>query len=272
MKKFILASVQVMFALCLVFGSGQSQSQASQPYVIEVSGSTSVYPLMEVFSETYSALHPVRINVNGTGSSDGISAANTGSSELGMSSRNLRSSELGYGLDEMRLAIDAIAVIIHPSNPIGNLSLEQVRDIYTGKVRDWSEIGGVPGPIAVVSREPGSGTRGAFEEILGFEDQLIAGALEFDGTGAVRASIAGNPQAIGYISLGSMDASVKPLGIAGVEPSVENVLNGSYGIARPFLILYRGDQIAQETRAFLDWMLGKEAQTIVGDKGYVPVQ
>lgn len=150
-------------------GNADQKGSEAKSYTIEVAGSTSVAPLMEKLGAAYHGANPaVTINVNGTGSSDGIKAANQKTSELGMSSRNLKAAEKGYGLTELVIAVDAIAAIVHPSNPVQNLSIEQIKAIYTGKIKNWKDVGGRNSPIAVVSREPGSGTRGAFEEIIGF--------------------------------------------------------------------------------------------------------
>lgn len=262
----------VLSAALVLAACGQTGSTtADGTYTIEVSGSTSVYPLIEQLASAFTAAHTgVRINANGTGSTDGITAAQTGTSEVGMSSRELKISELGYGLDELVIAVDAIAVVVHPTNVVSNLSIDMVRRIYTGEVTNWSQVGGPDAPIAVVSREPGSGTRGAFEEVVGFPGKLVAGAIEFDGTGGVRASVAGNPNAIGYVSLGSLDANVKALTIDGVEASSGNVVNGSYKVARPFILLYRENKISEQTRAFFDWVLSPEGQNIVG-RSYVKV-
>lgn len=273
MKKLSLLAVLLLAASISLFASGETDnSNGPSPYTIEVSGSTSVTPLMEKLAESYKTIVPhVSININGTGSSDGVKAANQGTSELGMSSRGLKTEEKGFGLDELVIAVDGIAVIVHPENPLNNLSLEQIQGIYTGSISDWSEVGGKAGKIAVISREPGSGTRGAFEEIVEFKDKLVLGATEFDGTGAVKAEVSKNVDAVGYISLGSVDASVKALKVEGIEASAANVVNGSFKIARPFLVLYRENNINAETRKFLEWILSSDGQAIAATN-WVPVK
>lgn len=262
----------LLAGLVLAAGLTVGCKKEGGPYTIEVSGSTSVSPLMERLGAKYNSLNPeITINVNGTGSSDGIKAANERTSELGMSSRELRPAEKGFGLTEVIIAVDAIAVVVHPSNPVSDLSLEQIKGIYTGAIKDWSEVGGNAGPIAVVSREPGSGTRGAFEEIVDFKDKLVLGAAEFDGTGGVRASVAGNPNAIGYFSLGSMDPQVKAVKVNGVEATAANVLNGTFKIARPFVVMYHEDKISKEGRKFMDWVMSPEGQKISATS-WVPVR
>lgn len=262
MKQSIILAVLGLALTAAAFARGK----ADGVYTIEVAGSTSVTPLMELLAAEYSAANPTtKVNINGTGSSDGIKAAAAGTSELGMSSRELSATEKGQGLTEQIIAIDGIAVIVNNANPVASLSLEQIRDIYTGAITDWTALsaGAKSGAIAVVSREPGSGTRGAFEEIVEFQDRLRSGATEFDGTGAVKAEISRNKDAIGYISLGSVDNSIKALSVEGITPSTQAVVDGTYKIARPFILLYKRQSLAQETQAFLDWIMSPAGQSIV---------
>jgi phosphate transport system substrate-binding protein len=267
MKRLALVLLMGIALLGPLFaaGSKDNSSQAGAPYTIEVAGSTSVTPLMELLAADYAKVRSnVKVNINGTGSSDGIKAAAAGTSELGMSSRELSAAEKGSGLDELIIAIDGIAVIVNNGTSLSSLTIAQVRDIYTGRITNWSDVApGKSGRIAVVSREPGSGTRGAFEEIVGFQDQLVLGATEFDGTGAIKAEISRNPDAIGYISLGSVDASIKTVPVEGIPATTDNVINGSYKIARPFIVLSRNAAIHQETKGFLDWIMGPAGQAIV---------
>jgi phosphate transport system substrate-binding protein len=272
MKRVFVVAFVWAFALSAVFagGSGETAGQ-SAPYTIEVGGSTSVTPLMEKFAEAYAKVRPhVKININPTGSGDGIKNAGT-LYQIGMSSRELTPAEQGQGFKAQTIAIDGNALIVNADNPAGSLSVEQIRDIYTGTISDWSQVSGgrKSGRIAVVSREAGSGTRGAFEEIVGFK-KLVAGANESTSTGAIKAGIAQNADAIGYISLGSLDGSVKALSVGGVEATSANVVNGSYKLARPFIVLSKADAHA-ESKAFLEWMLGPEGQAIV-KTSWIPVK
>jgi phosphate transport system substrate-binding protein len=220
---------------------------------------------MELLVAEYRKQHGnVTFNISATGSGDGIKAVPAETAEIGMSSRELSAAEKGTGIDEHLIAIDGIAAVVNAANPLSSLTIGQIRDIYTGVVTDWSQVGGRAGRIAVVSREPGSGTRSAFEELVKFQDKLVKGAIEFDGTGAVIAEISRNPEAIGYISLGSVNSSVKPLNVDGVAAATANVINGSYKISRPFLLLTkRGKSLNPETTAFLDWILSPPGQAIV---------
>ncbi|MCL2138005.1 MAG: phosphate ABC transporter substrate-binding protein [Treponema sp.] len=240
-----------------------------QPVTITVGGSTSVNPLMEMFIAEYSKNNSnVTFTVSATGSGDGIKGAAENTYEIGMSSRELSPAEIGTGIDGLIIAIDGIAVIINNANPVNSLSTDQIKDIYTGAVTRWEELGasanGKTGSIAVVSREPGSGTRGAFEEILKFQDQLVRGAIEFDGTGAIKAEVSRNVDAVGYISLGSLDSGIKALNVDGVAATTENVVAGTYLIARPFILVTKKNiTIRPQTQAFLDWIMGNEGQSIV---------
>jgi phosphate transport system substrate-binding protein len=193
-----------------------------------------------------------------------------------MSSRELTPAEKGTDLRELVIAIDGIAVIVNSNNPVTSLSQAEIKDIYTGKVSRWEQLGasarGKSGRIAVVSREPGSGTRGAFEEILKFQDQLVKGAVEFDGTGAIKAEVSRNADAIGYISLGSVDNTIKALGVDGTAASTANVVSGSYKIARPFILMTKKSvALNAQTQAFLDWIMGSDGQNIV-KKSWISVK
>jgi phosphate transport system substrate-binding protein len=275
MKKLSIAFLFAAFSAAALFpgaakeeGGGPAQGSAPQapaPYTVTVAGSTSVNPLMELLVAEYRKQHGnVSFNISATGSGDGIKAVPAETAEIGMSSRELSASEKGTGIEEHLIAIDGIAVIVNTANPLSNLTLDQIRDIYTGAVTDWGQVGGRAGKIAVVSREPGSGTRGAFEEIVKFQDKLVKGAVEFDGTGAVIAEISRNADAVGYISLGSVNSSVKALNVGGTAATTANVINGSYQISRPFLLLTkRGKSLNPETTAFLDWILTPPGQAIV---------
>ena len=270
MKKLTIAALLCAYVLGAVFAAGGKDAKA--PYTIEVGGSTSVTPLMELLAAGYQKANPnIKVNINGTGSGDGIKNAGV-LYQIGMSSRELTPAEQGQGLTEAVIAVDGIAVIVHGSNPVGNLTVEQIRDIYTGAITDWSQVSGGAkrGKIAVVSREAGSGTRGAFEELVGFQGKLLAGANESTSTGAIKAGVSQNADAIGYISLGSLDPSIKALSVGGVAASAANVVNGSYKIARPFILLY-GKNITAQSTAFVNWILSSAGQAIV-KTSWIPVK
>jgi phosphate transport system substrate-binding protein len=272
-----IKTIAILMVMALVLASAcnkgsKSTAASTAPYTIEVGGSTSVEPLMVLLDKEYQIAKPnIKANINPTGSGDGIKNAGT-LYQIGMSSRELTPAEQGMGLQETVIAIDGIAVIMNKESAVSNLTLDQIRDIYTGAITDWSQVSGgtKSGAIAVVSREEGSGTRGAFEELVGFQGKLRAGANESTSTGAIKAGIAQNPNAIGYISLGSVDDTIKAISVNGVAPTNENVVNGSYKISRPFIVL-TGSNIHAETRAFLDWILSPAGQNIV-KSSWIPVR
>lgn len=238
---------------------------------ITLAGSTSVEPFAELLAERYVAEHPASaaINVQGGGSSAGIQAAQSGSAEIGMSSRWLKEEE--RGLETILIARDAIAIIVHPSNPLSDLALNQVREIFTGRIENWASLGGSDRPITVVTREEGSGTRGAFEGLVMGEERITLASLRQDSNGAVRVMVAGDPGAIGYISLGIVDERVKPVSIEGVFPSQETVSSEAYGLVRPFLFLVRGEPqgLAKE---FIEYVLSPSGQEILEEEGLVGVK
>ncbi|BAC96395.1 ABC-type phosphate transport system, periplasmic component [Vibrio vulnificus YJ016] len=272
MKKTVIGAIALMSALTV--------TTASAKETISAVGSSSVTPLMEVFSETYMKKNPeVFIEVQGPGSSAGVKAAKNGSADLGMSSRDLKSSEKETALVEEVIARDGIAVVVNPKNTLKGLTAEQVSAIYKGEVTNWKQVGGEDKPIVAITRDTASGTRGAFEDILklkkkisGKEVSAISQRAQVaNGNGALKTMVASNPYAIGYISLGTVDESVHPLAIDGTDASIPNVKNGSYKVARPFLVLYKQGKPSAETQKFLDWMLTPEAQAIVEKKGYISV-
>ncbi|EGR4061996.1 phosphate ABC transporter substrate-binding protein [Vibrio cholerae] len=272
MKKTVIGAIALMGALAV--------TPVMAKETISAVGSSSVTPLMEVFSETYAKMNPeVFIEVQGPGSSAGIKAAKNGSADIGMSSRNLKDSEKEATLVEEAIALDGIAVVVHPSNAVKGLTAEQVSEIYKGEITNWKQVGGEDKPIVAITRDTASGTRGAFEDIMELKkkvaDKEVSAisqrAQVANGNGALKTMVASNPYAIGYISLGTVDTSVHALAVNGVEASVDNVKNGTYKVSRPFLVLYKQDKPSAEAKKFLDWMLSAEAQKIVADKGYITV-
>jgi len=258
--------------------SQEASGSVKNDITISVVGSTSVTPALELIATAYEKKNPnIRVDIQGIGSTAGVNAANDGTADIGMASRNLKESEGGYGLTEYILAFDGIAVVTHPSNPIKELDKETVTKIFTGEITNWSEVGGEDATIIVISREEGSGTRGAFDDIMDLEAKNDAGekyslivddAIIADGNGAVKANVASKDLGIGYISLSYIDASVQPLKVDGIDPTVDNIVNGSYKVSRPFLLLTKG-AVDAEVQAFLDFALGSEGQEMVKSK-WVP--
>ena len=240
---------------------------------VTLAGSTSVQPFVELLAEHYAVAYPEApaINVQAGGSTAGVQAAETGIADVGMSSRNLKEKELALGLQTLAIARDAIAIIVHPESPIMDLSLSEVREIFAGRLVNWSAVGGANEPIVVVTREEGSGTRGAFEELVMKEDPITARALRQDSNGAVRVIVAGHTAAIGYISLGIVDDRVRALDLDGIVPASDNVRNDTYPLARPFLFMWKTEP-SRSAQAFIDYVLSTEGQGLLAAEGLVPVE
>lgn len=217
------------------------------------------------------AVHPDRtVNVQGGGSTAGVKAAQTRAAQIGMSSRNLKKEEEASGLKATTIAFDGIALIVHRGNPLNGLTREEAARIFAGEIRRWEEVGGPAGDIHFVTREEGSGTRGAFEEMVMDKREIAPRALVQDSNGAVREIVANDPKAFGYISLGLVDARVKALAMDGIRPSEEAIVAKRYPIWRPFLFLTRGEP-AGPARNFIDYVLGPEGQRMLASEGLVPV-
>lgn len=254
-------------------GSGDSGSAASGSVVI--AGSTSVQPLSEAMSEVYMEENPdVTVEVQGGGSGQGIKSIEDGIADIGSLSREVGEDEKGSISEEYVIAKDGVAVIVNADVNVDDLSLEQIKGIYTGEIKNWSEVGGDNAEITVVSREEGSGTRGAFTEITGVTvddvDNTTKDALVQPSTGAVKETVSTTPNSIGYVSLGSLDDSVKVLTVEGVEATSENVVSGDYKIQRPFVYVV-GSEVSETAQAFIDFAMSDEGQKIVEENDFIPV-
>jgi phosphate transport system substrate-binding protein len=234
-----------------------------------VAGSTSVEPFAELLAEEYMSRHPeTHIYVQGGGSTAGIEAAISGAANIGMSSRNLADAE--KKLYAVTIAKDAIAVIVHPSSPMEDLPLDKIRDVFSGRIENWKELGGPNHPMDIVTREEGSGTRESFQKFVMGKEDISLGALVQDSNGAVRQVVSSDPNAIGYISLGLVNDQVKALRISGVQPNLANVNKGKYTLVRPFLFVFRGEPTGQ-ARSFLEFVLSPPAQELLLKEGLVPI-
>ncbi|MGI5983725.1 MAG: phosphate ABC transporter substrate-binding protein [Sakamotonia sp.] len=241
---------------------------------ISMSGSTSMEKFGNALAESFMEKYPdVTVTVEFTGSSAGVEAALSGASDIGNSSRNLKDEEKSAGAVENIVAIDGIAVAVDPKNTVTDLTKDQLIAIYTGEIKNWSDLGGENMPIVVVGREAGSGTRGAFEEILGIEDTCVY-ANELDSTGAVMAKVASTPGAIGYISLDAVDDSVIALKLEGAAPSAETIKSGEYFLSRPFVMATKGE-ISQQNelvKALFDYVYSEEGQELAASVGLITVE
>lgn len=190
-----------------------------------------------------------------------------------MASRDLKDEEKSSGISQSEMAIDGIGVITHKNNDVKSLTIDQVKDIYTGKITNWKEVGGKDAPIVVVSREDGSGTRDAFQEIIGYDStQLTKKAQISDGNGNIKSTVAGNENAIGYTSFSYLDESINSTQIDGVDPTAENAKSGKYKLARPFLLVYKEDSLSENGKRFIDYVLSEDRQKIVEEKGLIRVK
>jgi phosphate transport system substrate-binding protein len=251
--------------LFILFGVGCQRSKAG----ITVAGSTSVEPFAELLAEEYMSRHPEsHIYVQGGGSTAGIEAVTNRAAKIGMSSRNLIGEE--KNLYTVTIAKDAIAIILHPKNPVQDLSLNQIREVFAGKIKSWDKLGGASHPIILVTREEGSGTREAFQKFMMGKEDIGLEALVQDSNGAVRQVVASNPNAIGYISLGLVNNQIKALKISGVEPNLTDIKNGKYTLVRPFLFVFN-EEPGGEAKSFLEFVLSPAAQKLLSNEGLVPV-
>ena len=240
---------------------------------VSMSGSTSMEKLANAVAESFMEKYPnVTVTAEFTGSSAGIESVLAGSVDIGNSSRNLKDDEKSAGAAENIVAIDGIAVVADPANKVEDLTKDQLVSIYTGETKNWSEVGGDDQAIVVVGREAGSGTRGAFEELLDIADACVY-ANELDSTGAVMAKIASTPGAIGYVSLDVVDDSVKALKLDGVDATEENIKAGNYALSRPFVMATKGEISEQKTevQALFDYLTSDEGKALIKSVGLITV-
>ena len=274
-KRLIAAVSVVIVASSLIIGCGSSDTTISKKVndtTIAISGSTSVGPLVELEEEEFEANNQdVTIEINQTGSSSGIKDTISGTTEIGMSSRELTDEE-SKNLKEVTIAVDGIGVVVNKNNPVKNLTLEQIKDIFTGKITNWSEVGGEDKEIVVVSREEGSGTRTAFQEILNYStEDTVKNAIVNNSTGATKVMVEENDNAIGYMSIGYIDDSIASVNVDGVEATADNVKSGEYKIQRPFLLVYKEGALSEEGQEVIDFILSDKGQAIVAEENLVTV-
>ena len=268
-----------LFAGCSNSDSGTPSAEPTQTSSepaklsgnVATDGSTSMEKIIGSLGEAFTEMNPdVNFTYNPTGSGTGIQAAIDGTCDIGLSSRALKDEEKAT-LTETIVALDGIAIIVNPANPVSDLSVEQIAQIYTGEITNWKDVGGDDLEISRIGREAGSGTRDGFESITGTEGACVL-SQELTSTGDVITTVAGNPNAIGYASLSAVKDSVKALTVGGVAPSEETVLDGTYTIQRPFVLATRtGEALSEAAQAFFDFATSADANEIIAAAGAVPV-
>ena len=285
MKKTLAFALTAVMSLSLLAGCGSKTTapdntnndqpqQAALSGSVSTNGSTSMEKVIGALSEQFMADNSgVSITYDPTGSGAGIEAASNGSADIGLASRALKDEEKAGGLTETVVALDGIAVIVNAGSKVEDLSVEQIAKIFTGEITDWSEVGGEAGKISCIGREAGSGTRDGFESITGTKDACKLDQ-ELTSTGGVIEAVAGNANAIGYASLSAVEGkdTVKAVTVGGVACTEETVLDGSYAIQRPFVLVTKTDaSLSTAAQAFFDYTTSTAANDLIKAAGAVPV-
>lgn len=268
-KKAIIFTLTAIMAIAMLTGCGGGGEELSG--TVSTDGSTSMEKVIGALGESFEGNNEgVTFTYNPTGSGSGITAVAEGRCDIGLASRSLKDEEKAEGLIETVLAYDGIAVIVNPENSVEDLSMEQISDIFTGKITNWNEVGGADGEIVLIGREAGSGTRDGFESITETEEACKY-RQELTSTGDVITTVAGNPNAIGYASLASISEEVKALKVGGVVPSEETIKDATYAIQRPFVLVTKeGTDLSDVAQAFFDYITGPDANAIIVEAGVVP--
>lgn len=267
MKRTVSLMLSAILTLLAVAGCAQKTSGT-----VSTDGSTSMEKVIGALGEAFENQNSgVTFTYNPTGSSTGIQAVQEGRCDIGLSSRALKDEEKSSGLTETVLALDGIAIIVNPENPVAGLDVETIAKLYTGEISNWKDVGGKDAPVVLVGREAGSGTREGFETITDTKDACQY-RQELTSTGDVITAVAQNPDAIGYASLASVAESVKALTVGGVAPSEESVKDGSYPIQRPFVLVTKTDaKLSDAAQAFFDFATSPDAAPLITQAGAVAV-
>ncbi len=267
-KRVLTFATASLLSLSLLAGCAGNDAASSG--TVATDGSTSMEQVIGTLGEAFEQNNKgITFTYNPTGSGSGIKAVQEGRCDIGLSSRALKDDEKASGLTETVLAYDGIAIIVHPDNPIKDLSLENIAAIYTGKITNWKDVGGQDAEIVLIGREANSGTRDGFESITDTKDACQY-RQELTSTGDVITTVASNPNAIGYASLAAIKDSVKPLSVGGVAPSESAVQNGSYVVQRPFMMVTKTDaKLSDAAQKFFDFALSKDAVELISKAGAV---
>lgn len=288
MKKLFSLALAAAMALSMLTGCGGNSSNANDTNgsdaqgsqagqtaqlsgVVNTNGSTSMEKVMQVLIEAFKEQQPnVTVNYTGSGSGAGVTSAIDGTADLGLASRALKSEEEGKGAQAHIVALDGVAIVVNPENTVEDLTVDQIAQIFKGEITNWKDLGGADEEIAVYGREAGSGTRGAFEELVGVEDACKY-LNEYSSTGDVIGNVASNPSAIGYASLSAVSDNVKAVKVNGVDCTEATVQDGTYEIQRPFVMITKdGTQLSDAAQAFLDFAMSADAASLIAQAGAVP--
>lgn len=281
MKKVITLATALMLFVGVLTGCGAGDApketttgsnQTGNSQTVSTDGSTSMEKVIGFLSEAYMEENgDIKVTYNPTGSSSGIQAVSEGRCDIGLASRDLKDEEKAE-LTGTVVAIDGIGIIVNPDNPVTDLSIEQVAKIYTGEIANWKEVGGNDAPIVCIGREAASGTRDGFEEVTDTKDKCKY-SQELTSTGDVVQTVSGNPNAIGYASVASVNESVKAVSIEGVTPTTESIQNGAYKIQRNFVLITKKDTpLSKAAQEFFDFATSEKADRLIAEAGAVPVK
>lgn len=286
MKKFLTLALTAVMALSLLTACGSkndnsadtntdgSNTETTLSGTVSTDGSTSMEKVINSLGESFMAMNKdVKFTYNPTGSGSGIQAVGEGRCDIGLSSRALKDDEKASGLVETVVALDGIAIVVNPENPVSDLDIDTIAKIYTGEITNWSEVGGADLAIACIGRESGSGTRDGFESITDTKDKCVL-SQELTSTGAVISAVASSENAIGYASLSAVEgqSGIKALTVNGVACTEETVKDGSYEIQRPFVMVTKeGAELSEAAQAFFDFATSADAADLIRNAGAVPV-
>lgn len=282
MKKFLTLALTAVMALSLLTACGSkndnsadtntdgSNTETTLSGTVSTDGSTSMEKVINSLGESFMAMNKdVKFTYNPTGSGSGIQAVSEGRCDIGLSSRALKDDEKASGLVEIVVALDGIAIVVNPENPVSDLDIDTIAKIYTGEITNWKDVGGNDAEIVLIGREAGSGTRDGFESITDTKDACQY-RQELTSTGDVINTVSQNPDAIGYASLSAVGDSVKALTVGGVEATEATVKDGSYVVQRPFVLVTKeGTKLSPAAQAFFDYALSADAASIIAAAGAV---
>jgi phosphate transport system substrate-binding protein len=276
MKKFLKCSGIIILPLMIAALSVIGCSRPNRDKVV-IKGSTTVLPITQKASEEYRNISKTAISIDGSGSGNGIKALLDGNCDIANSSREMKPEELsaakdkGLEVKEITVGYDMVVPVVHPSNKVKNLTLDQLKGIYDGNIKNWKQVGGADGQIVVISRDTSSGTYEIWSEKVLKKGDVRKDALQQASNGAIVSSIAANPKAIGYVGFGYLNSSVKAVTINNVEITIENGKSGKFPVSRKLYMYVNAKNFSKEAKAFADYIVSPEGQKIVKEAGFIPL-